>query len=85
MKDNESNIVSKLLDMASDEFSNHGCNDLDKEIESLITAELLEEIRVWNDAEDTWPEHASQIGDATLMRYMAYKFARPTPPPVINN
>ncbi len=70
-------IISKLLDLASDEFSNHGCNDLDKEIESLITPELLKEIRIWNDPEDTWPEHASQIGDATLMRFLAHKLAHP--------
>ena len=77
LTDAEANIASKLLDMASDEFSNHGCNDLEKEIEVLITPELLEEMRVWNNKNETWPEHAGQIGDSTLMRFMAYKLARP--------
>ena len=40
-------IASKLLDQASEQFSNHGCNDLDAEVLKAITNEtkLTEDVR----------------------------------------
>lgn len=41
-------LSSKMLTMAKDEFDNHGCNDLDKEIYNLIPQEWCEEARQMN-------------------------------------
>lgn len=52
MTDKEKMLAGKLLEMASDEFSNHGCNDLPKELERLLTQEewdrLNKEMHDWN-------------------------------------
>tara|TARA_R110000744_G_scaffold194114_1_gene312965 strand:- start:266 stop:514 length:249 start_codon:yes stop_codon:yes gene_type:complete len=67
-------IASKLLDQASDQFSNHGCNDLDKEVLKVITDEdgITEGIREhFND--EGYPENVSQVADWSLMDYISYK------------
>ncbi len=68
-------LASEMLDLAQDEFSNHGCNDLDKKVYKLITEDVLKEMREWNstDEQDTWPEKASYIGDSMLMAYLSHK------------
>ena len=69
-------LASKMLDVASDKFSNHGCNDLDKDVLEVITDEktLCDDIRIWNgDTEDPWPESVSSVGDSSLMAYLSWK------------
>ena len=67
-------LASKLLDQASEQFSNHGCNDLDKEVLEAITDEvkLTEGIRNWCD-DDGYPESINQVADWTLMDYISEK------------
>ena len=67
-------IASKLLDQASEQFSNHGCNDLHKEVLKAITdeAKLTEDIRNWYD-DDGYPETVNQVSDWTLMDYISEK------------
>ena len=67
-------LASKMLELASDQFSNHGCNDLDSETLELITDEkkLCDDVREWN-GDDEWPEKASWIGDSSLMQYLSDK------------
>ena len=67
-------IASKLLDQASDQFSNHGCNDLDKEVLKVITDEdgITEGIREYFNDEG-YPENVSQVADWSLMDYISYK------------
>ena len=63
-----------MLDLASDRFSNHGCNDLSKEVLASIIdeEELCEDIRKYNNSpEDPWPEEARFIGDSMLMSYLS--------------
>jgi hypothetical protein len=67
-------IAAKLLDQASDQFSNHGCNDLDKEVLEVITDKdaLTKEVREWvND--DGCPENISHMQDWHLMDYISEK------------
>lgn len=79
-------MASLLLDMASDTFGNHGCNDLSKEF--IAALDLSDEEKVqfvteyyeWNgDFEDAkkygWikASHFDHMGDSTLMRFVAYK------------
>lgn len=39
MHPQEKKLVAALLEMASDRFSNHGCNDLPKELRELFSKE----------------------------------------------
>lgn len=70
-------LVSAILQMAANKFSNHGCNDLAKETEELITdpETLCKALRNFNgDPENVWPENINQIGDDSLMGYYAERF-----------
>ena len=71
-------LSAKLLRMAADEFSNHGCNDVEPELVGHFTQEqdkaLCEEIRTWNgDPTSDWPKSLRWAGDDGLMDFMAYK------------
>ena len=67
-------LASEMLDLAHDDFSNHGCNDLDEKVYKLITDDMLKEMRFWNSrGKDPWPEEAKFVGDSSLMAYLSYK------------
>lgn len=67
-------LSSKMLMMAKEEFDNHGCNDLDKEIYELIPEEWCEEARQMNSkGRDPWPEEPYHFGDSGLMWFLAKK------------
>jgi len=81
--DAELRLVSKLLHMASDVFSNHGCNDLYHEFWDEVgmspeeRAKLLKEMQEWNgDKESPWPETIEHIQDSALMHFYADKLRR---------
>lgn len=69
-------LAANMLELASEKFSNHGCNDLSKEALDLVTDDkkLCDDVRKWNgDEECEWPESASWIGDDSLMHYLSDK------------
>lgn len=69
-------LASKMLELASNEFVNHGCNDLDEEVTNLIADEktICEDIKKWNgDPECEWPEGVNLVSDHALMSYLAHK------------
>lgn len=67
-------LASKMLLLANDQFSSHGCNDLDNEIIKLIPEEWCEEARQLNsNGRDPWPEEPLHFGDAGLMWFLARK------------
>jgi len=67
-------IASKLLDQASEQFSNHGCNDLDKEVLEAITDEskITKDIRKWFD-DDVYPKSITDVEDWILMDFISDK------------
>lgn len=67
-------LAARMLEIASDEFSNHGCNDLDDETINLITDEsnLCKEIEKWN-GDDGYPPNIKCIPDWMLMRFLKDK------------
>lgn len=79
MRANEKALIAKLLDMAADTYSNHGCNDLDTEeffgeFTPADRAKLLHEMQEFNgDKEDPSPTKLIHIGDYALMRFYAHK------------
>lgn len=73
-------LASKMLELASDKFSNHGCNDLTKDVIECIKdeKELLKDVNSWNGHTDPSDDYlsVSWIGDSTLMRVLAEKFKK---------
>ena len=67
-------LASKMLELASDKFSNHGCNDLDQDVIDLIADNeaLFAEMRKYN-GDNKWPQSAYQIGDDSLMSFLSEK------------
>lgn len=79
-------MASLLLDMAAEEFSNHGCNDLGSDFIKAIGLTDEEKLQVviefyeWNgDLEEAkkygWvtAKHFDHLGDSSLMRFVARK------------
>jgi hypothetical protein len=79
-------MASLLLEMAADEFSNHGCNDLDQDFIKAVgltdeeKLQFVTEYYEWNgDLEEAkkygWirASHFDHMGDSTLMRFIARK------------
>lgn len=69
-------LAANMLDLASEVFSNHGCNDLDdKDLDGMTDeTKLCDDIRKWNgDNECEWPKKANYIGNSTLMSYLSDK------------
>ena len=72
LSNQEIKLAAALLYMASEQFSNHGCNDLPKGILSLVEdeQELCDNIRAWNGG-DEWPKTIGHVGDSSLMHYLS--------------
>lgn len=84
LTDKEGALVAELLELASDQFSNHGCNDFDlpKSWSREEIAELLRSIHRWNGDEDEMEadgefdpkrKHIRTTYDWLLMTYFAAK------------
>ncbi len=87
---NEALLIAKLLDIAGDQFGNHGCNDFDlNEVEGAdftLTEmnQLAAYYHAWNGDIDEmahWsPNQASTyLGDSRLMNMLAAKLRGETP------
>lgn len=69
-------LASRFLALAADEFSNHGCNDLDMSLLDGITHDeklvLEASFNEWNhsDNKEDWMK-LETIGDASLMHYLS--------------
>lgn len=79
LKSYEKKIISKLLKMASEEFSNHGCTDTDEDILNIMSPEEKNELE-YNMAKDNGEEEEFEkdnhifIGYVhTLMSYLSEK------------
>ena len=65
-------LAAKMLRLARDTFRNKTCHDLDDEVVALIPQSLCDEIRQRNsNGRDELPKSPAQIGDSTLMDYLA--------------
>ena len=60
-------LASEMLSLADNEFSNHGCNDLNKKVINMIPQSLCDEMREWNSkGKDPYPDRP----DSFLMAYL---------------
>lgn len=73
-------LAADMLDMAKDEFSNHGCNDLDRDTSERIKAwsptqksYFIQMADKWNKGDcELTPERLHFIPDWMLMGVLAY-------------
>ena len=79
-------LASELLKMASEEFANHGCNDVD---ESLYKGwsieerqELVKGFHEWNGDPEEYNPSFLYMGDDTLMSYLSFLILHPVPAPL---
>jgi len=75
----EKRLAGRLLQMASDEFSNHGCNDFDLVGDGGMLAKEAKEFRRayhdWNGDPESFLEDApgrTDLADSSAMRYLAH-------------
>jgi hypothetical protein len=77
MKAKELRLAASLLQLASDEFSNHGCNDVDAyfyEGWSLKERQqFIKEFHDWNGDPEEFNPNFLELGDDILMSYLADK------------
>ena len=69
-------LAAKMLELASDQFTNHGCNDVEESIFNDWTLEEKEEFAKeyfeWNGDEHENRNHL-HIGDSEIMSFLAAK------------
>ena len=73
----EKQLAAKMLEMASDEFSNHGCNDIEDSVYEGWTLEerqqFVKEFHEWNGDPENFDKDWLHLGDSTIMSFLAYK------------
>ena len=70
-------LAAKMLELASDQFSNHGCNDVDENVYDTWTLEerqrFVKEFHEWNGDPEEYEETFLHLGDSTIMSFLAAK------------
>ena len=73
----ELSLAAKMLELASDNFSNHGCNDVDENVYDGWTSEerqqFVKEFHEWNGDPEEYEETFLHLGDSTIMSFLAAK------------
>jgi len=73
----EIQLTAKLLDLAADTFSNHGCNDVSEEMYEGWTKEqrqaLVKEFHEWNGDPEEYDPEFLHLGDSSLIAFFAAK------------
>jgi hypothetical protein len=76
----ELRLAAKLLDMAADQFSNHGCNDLPDDAfdgwDEFEKTELAKKFDKYNGGHDAEESGIEIMGDDGLMAFFAAKIQR---------
>lgn len=69
-------LASKLLEMAAQEFANHGCNDVDEEVYEGWTREerrqLVRDFEQWNSQGKDYDPEWLHLPDFALMSFFAH-------------
>ena len=77
MNAKEKTIAAKMLETASDKFSNHGCNDVDDDFWDGWTKEerqaFVKEFREWNGDPEEYDPEFLHMQDHSIMSFLAYK------------
>ncbi len=80
MTKKEKALTAHLLNLSSDEFSNHGCNDVSESVFKDWTLEERQELvkgyHEWNGDPEEYSETFLDLGDSMLMSYLASKLLK---------
>lgn len=70
-------LASKMLKIASEQFSNNGNNDLTDDVLGVIDDEkkLCDQLRDWME-DGSWPDNIGQVGDDWLCSFLSDKLAK---------
>jgi hypothetical protein len=77
MNTKEKKLASSMLDMASYEFGNHGCNDVNDSVYKDWTLEerrqFIKEFHEYNGDIEEYNENILHLPDFAIMRFLSYK------------
>ena len=80
MKDKEKLLAAKFLEEASDEFSNHGCNDVSKSFFKGWSLEerqtFVKEYHEWNGDLEEYDSEELDLPDFGIMSFLAAKLKK---------
>ena len=81
MTGNEQKLVAKLLNLASDEFGGHICNDVPNKFYKGWTIEerkqFVKEYHEWNGDPEEYDEDHLHLPDFAIMAFLADKIKHP--------
>lgn len=73
----ENKLASYFLELASDEFGNHGCNDVEDEVWENWTLEerqkFIKEYHEWNGDPEEYDENYLHLPDFAIMSFLSHK------------
>lgn len=77
MNTKEKELAAKMLELASDQFSNHGCNDVEDSVYEGWTQDerkqFVKEFHEWNGDPEEYSETFLHLGDWAIMSFLAHK------------
>lgn len=73
----ELSLVYKMLELASEQFSNNVCNDVDENFYDGWALEerqnFVKEFHEWNGDPEEYDENFLNLGDSMIMSFLAHK------------
>jgi len=70
-------LAAKMLELASEQFDNNGCNDVDENVYEGWTLEerqkFVKDFHEWNYSPEEYDETFLHLGDSTIMSFLASK------------
>ena len=80
MTPNEMKLAAEMLKIADDEFSNHGCNDVDDSVWDGWTIEerqqFVKEFHEWNGDPEEFDPNFLHLQDFCIMGFLAEKLKK---------
>ena len=80
MNKKEKELTAKMLNLASDVFSCHGCNDVDDEVYNTWTLDerkqFVKEFHKWNGDPEEYDEEILHLEDFCIMDFLAAKLRK---------
>lgn len=75
----EKKLASYFLELASDVFGNHGCNDVEDEVWENWTLEerqkFVKEYHEWNGDPEEYDENYLHLPDFAIMSFLSHKLS----------
>jgi hypothetical protein len=82
MNEKEKKLASEFLELASDKFSNHGCNDVEESFWEGWTLEdrqqFVKEYHEWNGDPESYDPERLNLPDHSIMSFLANKITNKT-------